>query len=255
MSTRKDKYQSVINTAGKEREGGGDYQPQDILVPDTGQLLAQNQQTAHQLNNQLGIIRGNLEMLSLELSLSGKSEQRLVKINAAIDAASDIVTSLHSHSGALTSGNRNDADIMTSQGFACDAVSREGQINQQQKTVLIVDDEEDLVEVVMRQLQFRGFRTCCATSAEAAIEILATDPDIDIVFSDVVMNNGMNGLQLARYVFDNYPDIKILLTTGHTQQLEKSQHSHDELIGSLLMAKLPKPFTHQELVNAIHELL
>lgn len=106
MSNQKNESQSEMNTnrnGGKQKNAS---QAQDWLVHDTQQLLAQNQNIAHRLNNQLGIIRGNLEMLSMELSPSGKSEQRLVNINGAIDAASDIVTLLHSHSDGLVSGKK-----------------------------------------------------------------------------------------------------------------------------------------------------
>lgn len=221
----------------------------ELLSQEPQQLAEKNRKTAHQLNNLLGIIRGNIEMLEVECDFAERSQARLVKINNAIDSASNLVTALHAVS--LASSIKPSTKVKTRQA----GISSDEKNAQSPRTILIVDDEPDLVEIVVRQLEYRGFKTFSAISAEGALEILSEESEVDLLFSDIVMNNGMNGFELARYVNDTYPQIKILLTTGHSQQLEKSQDSQDKFIDALLSTKLPKPYTHHDLVNAIEELL
>ena len=58
----------------------------------------------------------------------------------------------------------------------------------------------------------------CAGSGHDAIEVLETDKPIDLLFSDVVMPNGMNGIELAREAKRLRPGIKVLLTSGNSAE-------------------------------------
>lgn len=83
------------------------------------------------------------------------------------------------------------------------------------RKVLVVDDEEDLAVLAEALLCSEGLDVVVANSAMAALEILAQDPDIDAIFSDIMMP-GMTGLQLADAVREMYPRLKIVLTSGYT---------------------------------------
>jgi len=83
------------------------------------------------------------------------------------------------------------------------------------ETVLIVEDEEDLLMLGAELFRAIGYEVYTASSAEQAIELLAGHDDIDILFSDVMMPNGMNGMQLASLVRERYPQIKIVLASGY----------------------------------------
>lgn len=83
------------------------------------------------------------------------------------------------------------------------------------RKVLVVDDEEDLAILAEALLSNQGLDVIVATSAMAALEILAQNRDIDAIFSDVMMP-GMTGLQLADAVREMYPHVKIVLTSGYT---------------------------------------
>ena len=83
------------------------------------------------------------------------------------------------------------------------------------RKVLVVDDEADLADLAMMLLSSEGLDVVVANSALQALDILQQDPDIDAVFSDVMMP-GMNGLQLADAVREMYPRVKIVLTSGYT---------------------------------------
>ncbi len=85
----------------------------------------------------------------------------------------------------------------------------------QLRRVLVVDDERDLADMAQALLGAHGLDVVVAYSAHEALRMLASDSEIDAVFSDVVMP-GMTGLQLADAVTELYPKVKIVLASGYT---------------------------------------
>jgi PAS domain S-box-containing protein len=86
------------------------------------------------------------------------------------------------------------------------------------ETILIVDDEVDLLQLADQYLSELGYRTRLAENAAQALEILAGDEKFDLLFSDVVMPGGMNGYELAQQATQQRPDLKVLLTSGFTSK-------------------------------------
>ena len=83
-------------------------------------------------------------------------------------------------------------------------------------TVLLVEDNSDVAEVGAGYLRQLGYRVRSVANAQAAIAALRLDADVDLVFSDILMPGGMNGLDLAREVAERFPGIPVLLTTGYS---------------------------------------
>jgi CheY-like chemotaxis protein len=83
------------------------------------------------------------------------------------------------------------------------------------RKVLVVDDEQDLADLASTLLSAHGLEVVTAYSGHAAMQFLADDPEIDAVFSDVVMP-GMTGLQMADAIREMYPRVKIVLASGYT---------------------------------------
>jgi PAS domain S-box-containing protein len=81
-------------------------------------------------------------------------------------------------------------------------------------TVLVVEDNRRLREVVVKQLTSLRFAVLEAANAQEALERLDCTRTVDLVFSDVVLPGGMDGIALTREVVKRYPDTKILLTSG-----------------------------------------
>ncbi|MEH6437527.1 response regulator [Massilia sp. DD77] len=81
--------------------------------------------------------------------------------------------------------------------------------------VLVVDDQRDLADLAEALLRSHGLEVVVAYSADEALRALEAHPDIDAVFSDVMMP-GMNGLDLADHIDVSYPHIKVVLTSGFT---------------------------------------
>jgi CheY-like chemotaxis protein len=80
--------------------------------------------------------------------------------------------------------------------------------------VLIVDDEPDLMDVASALYISMGYEVLTASGADEALALLATR-HIDILFSDVVMPNGMTGVELAVFTRTHYPRVKVILTSGY----------------------------------------
>lgn len=82
------------------------------------------------------------------------------------------------------------------------------------RKVLVVDDETDVADLAEMLLSAHGIDAMVAYSGAAALDMLATHPDIDAVVSDVMMP-GMNGLELAEQISARYPKVKIVLASGY----------------------------------------
>jgi PAS domain S-box-containing protein len=82
-------------------------------------------------------------------------------------------------------------------------------------TVLIVEDEPAVLEVASDIFDSLGYDVVTATDANEAIKVLDGNPSIDVLFSDVIMPNGMNGVELSRKAREMRPDLKILLASGY----------------------------------------
>jgi len=83
-------------------------------------------------------------------------------------------------------------------------------------TVLLVEDNSDVAEVASGYLRELGYRVRSVADARAALAALRADAAVDLVFSDILMPGGMNGLELARAIRDRFPGIPVLLTTGYS---------------------------------------
>ena len=83
--------------------------------------------------------------------------------------------------------------------------------------VLFTEDDPDLQGVALEALRYMGYAVLVANEGAAALEILRRDPEIDILFTDVVMPKGMNGVELAGHARALRPDLKVLLASGYAR--------------------------------------
>ena len=91
--------------------------------------------------------------------------------------------------------------------------------------VLIVEDEPDLMDVASALYISMGYEVLTASGAQEALALLASR-HIDILFTDVIMPNGMNGVELASYARKHYPDMKIILASGYPLPALKLEHNN-----------------------------
>ena len=85
------------------------------------------------------------------------------------------------------------------------------------ETVLLVEDNLEVQEIVGMLLEQLGYRVLSVQSADGALQLLASGATVDLVFTDIIMPGELDGMALARQVKKEYPDIAVLLTTGYAK--------------------------------------
>lgn len=111
-------------------------------------------------------------------------------------------------------------------------------------TVLVVEDEVFIRLDIAEYLRECGYRVVEAGNADEAIRILESQLPIDLVFSDIQMPGDMDGFGLARWIRQNHPDIRIILTSGYVKATEVAGQLCDE-------GPIPKPYDHQLVLERI----
>tara|TARA_R110002096_G_scaffold436071_1_gene666882 strand:+ start:65066 stop:68638 length:3573 start_codon:yes stop_codon:yes gene_type:complete len=123
------------------------------------------------------------------------------------------------------------------------------------ETILIVDDEKHLCEVAQAQLTDLGYSVYTANNASNALELLSKIQKVDLLFSDIVMPDNLDGYEMASSALQIQPTLKILLTTGFSQNLEENIKEEDKILASLAHNMLHKPYNQHELAMAIRKSL
>ena len=113
----------------------------------------------------------------------------------------------------------------------------------------MVEDNEDILEVTSAMLTTFGYRVLCARNGAEAIQILESDQEVELLFSDVVMPNGMNGVELAREARRLNKDIKVLLTSGYAEDVLERHQAVDEF------PIIDKPFRLGDLARRLRSIL
>jgi CheY-like chemotaxis protein len=115
--------------------------------------------------------------------------------------------------------------------------------------ILVVEDNEDLLEVTSAMLTTFGYEVLSARNGSEAIQIVESGQPFDLLFSDIVMPNGMSGVELARELRRRSEGVKILLTSGHAVDvLERHQAAGEFPI-------IDKPFRLTDLVRRLQSIL
>ena len=116
-------------------------------------------------------------------------------------------------------------------------------------TILIVEDDPDVREMITGMLSDFGYRTLVARNGPEALAILDQENSVDLLFSDVVMPAGMSGADLARAAARNRPGLKILLTSGYAGAEPEAQSTRAEF------PFLAKPYHAPALSRKLKEIL
>ena len=114
------------------------------------------------------------------------------------------------------------------------------------KTVLVVEDEEDLRRLVTTMLDNLGYGTMSAGTAKEALKLLKRNPKTDLLLTDVVLAGGMSGPELVRLAVQRKPALSILYMSGYSDR--SVDLSSDFEKGARI---LPKPFRKNDLARAL----
>jgi PAS domain S-box-containing protein len=118
------------------------------------------------------------------------------------------------------------------------------------ETVLIVEDDDRVRRLTARRLSDLGYRVLEAGHGAEALAVLAGTPDVEIVFSDLVMPGGMSGFDLARQVRERFPHVRVILTSGYSAELMNRAD-----IAQLDLQVLRKPYRRAELARLFRAVL
>ena len=116
--------------------------------------------------------------------------------------------------------------------------------------ILVVDDNDDVRDVATRQLTSLGYRVIAVPGGAEALEILASGVDIDLLFTDVVMPDGINGRQVVDKAQQQRPNLKVLFTSGY---FEGELVRIGDLGGDIQF--IVKPYRKKDLAEKVRALL
>ena len=116
--------------------------------------------------------------------------------------------------------------------------------------ILMAEDDPDLSLLVRRELASLGYRVTAVANAAKALEVLAQAPDVELLFTDIIMPGDRNGYTLAREALQLYPKLKILLTSGYSGEALSAKERADADL-----RLLGKPYRIRDLAEAIHSTL
>jgi DNA-binding NtrC family response regulator len=150
----------------------------------------------------------------------------------------DYGTTIEMHLPVARSAQKKSADSATNS------------ISPGNQTILVVEDEADVRGIAIAFLRAAGYVVLAADNANAALALVAEEPAIALVFSDVVLGSGLSGVDLAQAARRLRPRLPILLTSGY---------EHAALDGDGSAAEefelLQKPYTREKLIAAIRAVL
>jgi CheY-like chemotaxis protein len=118
------------------------------------------------------------------------------------------------------------------------------------ESILIVEDDALVREYVVTQIGRLGYDTLSAGNAAEALAIIDRPGRIDLLFTDVIIPGGMNGRQLAIEAQTRRPGLRVLYTSGYT---ENAIVHHGRLDAGVLL--LAKPYLNSDLARMIRTAL
>ncbi len=118
------------------------------------------------------------------------------------------------------------------------------------ETILIVEDDTLVRDYVVTQVRRLGYHTLSASNAAEGLALIDGSDRIDLLFTDVIMPGGMNGRQLAIEAVKRRPGLKVLYTSGYT---ENAIVHHGRLDADVLL--LAKPYVSADLARMIRTAL
>ena len=113
------------------------------------------------------------------------------------------------------------------------------------RTVLIVDDEIIIATSAALALNEAGFATVIATNGDQAKQALASEPRIEVLFTDLILPQGPNGLELARFARERRPEIRVVIASGHITKAVSRLGEIEEY------ATISKPYSGDQAVAAV----
>jgi CheY-like chemotaxis protein len=116
--------------------------------------------------------------------------------------------------------------------------------------ILIVEDNRDLARSANRVLLDAGYKTAEANSAEEALTLLRSNSSFDLLFTDIILTRGKNGIELAKDALQLKPEMRVLYSSGFSEAALRV--SGKELVAENFIAK---PYRKEDLLFKISKIL
>jgi two-component system, response regulator PdtaR len=113
--------------------------------------------------------------------------------------------------------------------------------------VLVVEDEPLVRMIAAEGLEDAGFEVLEAETAADALAILKSRSDVGVLFTDVNMPGELDGVELARLVHEQWPELRIVVTSGKDHLLKAQIPDEGRFV--------PKPYRTHEVVHVIEEMM
>lgn len=188
---------------------------------------------AHEFNNLLTAITGNVTLLRLDIDQEHPASQSVDEISDATKRASTLTKQLHSLAYKRSRG-------AAALEFELDEDSSATQISEGalvEKVIVLVEDDQPIRNLLAKWLTRLGADLRPVGSGEEAIELAVQLPKIDLLVTDLTLP-GVGGRQIGVTIRQLHPEVRVLYTSGN-------QISNEEGSDALLPTEtfLPKPFT------------
>ncbi len=118
------------------------------------------------------------------------------------------------------------------------------------ETIFVVEDDTLVRNFVTAQLQSLGYKTVAAADSKAALQLIEAGQAFDLLFTDVVIPGGMSGRELAEEVAKRRPGVRVLYTSGYT---DNAIVHHGKLDDGVML--LTKPYRRNQLAEMIRKAL
>jgi DNA-binding response OmpR family regulator len=147
-------------------------------------------------------------------------------------------------------GTKVTIHLPRTQEIICSARPPESAVKAEFKTILLVEDEESVRNILVRILKDSGYNVLVAKNSEEALFLSRTyEKSIHLLITDILIP-GMNGHELARAISGWKPATRVLFISGCTEEVVDQHGIHD-----MEAHFLQKPFQRNQLLEKIHSLL
>ena len=116
--------------------------------------------------------------------------------------------------------------------------------------MLVVEDEASVRRFVCSQLVSLGYEVTAVEAAPDALDLLRDGQEFDLLFTDVVLPMGMSGMELAQQARELKPNLKVLLTSGYSEEVFEHHGKPDENT-----PLLRKPYKRKALAEMLRQVL
>ena len=113
-----------------------------------------------------------------------------------------------------------------------------------QRTILVVDDDQDVLDLARAYLEDQGYTVLQAANGTEGLRVLGS-AKVDLLFTDILMPGEMDGFELAERARQAYPELRVLYTSGFFKELPRRGAHPPE------GAMIPKPWRLSHLDDAV----